>query len=210
MEIYTRLIDSREKRWFRKVAKAAENAVNDLIRPIGGDEQLEIHAHFDTREPSRVQIVDCRAETATYTQVIFAAKNWLALTEAVPSATAQLLSATMALAPAEVRPQLGDLLSEDRTLVAVHRSGEQLQGDGLTDFYLYVDESMTVDAFFALIDRIDEALAQRDAGQVSGNAYRLDATGSCIDLVGIERRKTQEIADEEMRASGIRRYRFEP
>jgi hypothetical protein len=210
MKLRIGLIDSSEKRWFGKVAWAAEKALNDLIKPIGGDVQLEFHTHFDTSESDRVGIVDYREGKISCTQIVFAAKEWQTVSDSIPRATAQLATALMALAPVEVRPQLVSLFNGAFPLLPIRRSCKSMPSDGLIDFYLYIEQSMEVDAFFALIDRIDCELCRQGVGMVSGNVYGLNAAGSCIDLVGTDRKKVQAIVNEEVRASGIGQYRFDP
>jgi len=209
MEIRTILVDSHEKRWFGKVARAAEVAVNDLIEPIAGDEPIEIGAFFDTSESENVRIIDYREGTMSCTQVVFAARCWQTVTESIPQAIAQLACATTYLVPVELRSKLAPLLAEHMGLFPVHRSSRNVPGSGLTDFYLFLDEFMELEAFFALIDRIDRELTRRNVGQVTGNAYGVGAVGSCIDLEAAERDKAQEVAEAQIRASGIKRYRFE-
>lgn len=211
MEIHFGLIDSREKRWFGKVARAAERAVNKLIKSVGSNECINVHAHFDTSELHRVKIVDYIEGTTSCTQVFFAAGDWETVTDSIPGAIEQLASASTFLVPSELRPHVTErLLSETALRFPVQRSSKDVPSDGLIDFYLYVEDHMESKSFFELIDTIDSELIRLSAGEVSGNAYALSGTGSCIDLVAANRGKAQQIADDQVRAAGIKRYRFVP
>ena len=210
MEINATLVDLRERRWFGKVARGADATVNDLVREVAGGDSIEIHALFNTTETKQVEIVNRIEGDRNCTQVVYAAGDWKTMSDSIPPAAAQLATALIALAPADVRSELVEILGTRFTLFPVRLSQSEVPSDGRIDFYLWIEEGIELDAFFALMDRIDRNLSQLNAGEVSGNSFGLRGSGACVDLVAADRGQAQKIVEAQVRASGIGHYKFRP
>ena len=209
MEVYFGVVDSREKRWFPKVAHAAAREITQLISPVGDQKRLELHAQFDTSEADRAKVVECEEGSIRYTAVVFAASRWQTVQDSIPGATSQLASAVIAVLPEFLRSEVASRFAASGIQGSqVTFKNKTIPTDGLTDFYLFLDSPMELDAFFTLVDRIDAELYKASLGEVSGNAYSVSKLSSCIDLVSADRALAQRSVESLLKQNGIEAYTF--
>ena len=95
MEIAFNLIDSNEKRWYGKVIRKIETAVNEKIRGICGEEKIYLGAYFNHQSLASVSIIEETVKGEDFTVITFATKSWETLTACLEDAQAQLESALL-------------------------------------------------------------------------------------------------------------------
>lgn len=210
MRIAANVFDSSIKRWFAKVVRAAQENVNRMIEPLGGDTYIEYVAQFDTSVSSRVEVIKYTERGREFTQIVFATGDWQNLKEAIPKATDQLISALMALVTTESHNEIAIAFENAVSLYPVRQSIKRGITDELIDFYVYLDNPVQSDAFFSLIDRVDSELSRRELGFVSGNTFGLNGEHCCIDLCATHRESAQRIVAKQLELFGVQQYRFSP
>ncbi len=204
-------VDGRVKRWHAKVLTAAFDHVNREITSVAEGVSVDLHTECDAGATDRIEIVEHCERGKEFTVLVFSVSNWENLKQAVPDAIAQLSSAALALAPSECRQAVHQhLLGDHAAAVPVRRTTRQTRDDGLDDFYVYIEEPVTSERFFALVDRLESVLEGGGKGLVTGNSYALSGKSSCIDLAASDRVAAEEVVRKTLDGAGISEFRATP
>src|SRR4051794_2770433 len=109
MRVAFQMVDSREKRWFSKVARSAADRLTSLSQSFAFELPGFWSAEFALNESDQTVVRYTLGQDHATTAIIFAAANWQTVDSASGDATEQLASALLSVIPRERAAELRDL-----------------------------------------------------------------------------------------------------
>jgi hypothetical protein len=208
MAVVFRGHDRGERPWHPKVAIAAANSLNDLLRESGLVEKIEFWSEFDSSASSGVHLIERKEGKHLYWIVRFSAAGWSSVSDGIPDAVGQLASALVLHLSSKKRKQLLPLLeSRGIALPSAKRVKIRLPGDRRKHFTIFLDDDLTTDEFFALADGLDDALCDAGVGEVTGTGGGFG--GWSLDLACSKPKKCFRAAEEFLKSRSVSGFRRE-
>lgn len=201
MEIRFRGYDRTKKAWFGKVSSRASQQLSALLSDVPLVSLPEMFAGFDPQQSEKVVLQKRVEGTQRDLSIVFAAKNWLSLGDAVPDAVVQLASAVWELAPEQARPQIDGALAQAGfpKLLPISQRTVHVRPDRREHLVIMLESpDFSEQQFEELYERLDEALQAAKAGEVTGSGHGMG--GRNLDVSLSKRSKGRKILRQHLAA----------
>ena len=181
MEIHFSVLGYGEKRWYQKVAKGAELALNKIVKDQNIPD-LELCAEFDSKESEVVKVVIQKEKRHFFKKVYFPCKDWGLMPDAISKATSQLASALLKLIPQNKLNNFEQIFACSNLIkYTVSLDSKVIPDDNLVDVYLYLRDIPNHEKYLEIVDYFETKFIRINHSEISGTGFGLG--GGNIDFI---------------------------
>jgi hypothetical protein len=176
--------DRTKRPWFGKVVNRAREDLGEILRDVEWIDPPELFAAFDTEQGDTIVLEERIEDGESLISIVFAARNWRDVQSSRSEAVAQLAAAVTALAPPAVAERVevsvrGAGYAKDFSL---RRSRVHARRDRRLHLVVMLGEGLHEDSFMELYGRLDLALQNARAGEVTGSGFGIGGWNLDVSL----------------------------
>ena len=176
--------DRRARRWHPKVARAAQERVQQILVDAGIDVPDDYFAEFDVLSSGSPVLIEKSNSRGIYRVISFAARDWSCVESSVADAVRQLASALAASSRNDSVARA--FQSAGLTLAAATIKREKIADDDREHASVFIKKDISAEQFFAIVDHLEVELKLAGAGEVTGTGcgtggWSIDLSAPCIE-----------------------------